>query len=116
MPKDEFNHWDHGYANTIYSSQGLTKTNVLMLINSNKLSNTQNSEQAIKNLGKIVGNRAFYVGATRASHDLKIFTHDKNVARGAVGYEQDKSSYAQETQLGNNEKQFDQGKGLDIEF
>ena len=116
MPKDEFNHWDHGYANTIYSSQGLTKTNVLMLINSNKLSNTQNSEQAIKNLGKIFGNRAFYVGATRASHDLKIFTHDKNVARGAVGYEQDKSSYAQETQLGNNEKQFDQGKGLDIEF
>ena len=95
MPKDEFNHWDHGYANTIYSSQGLTKTNVLMLINSNKLSNTQNSEHAIKNLGKIFGNRAFYVGATRASHDLKIFTHDKNVARGAVGYEQDKSSYAQ---------------------
>ena len=95
---------------------GLNKNECAYAINSNKLSNTQNSEQAIKNLGKIFGNRAFYVGATRASHDLKIFTHDKNVARGAVGYEQDKSSYAQETQLGNNEKQFDQGKGLDIEF
>ena len=116
MPKEEFNHWDHGYANTIYSSQGLTKSNVFMLINSNKLSNTQNNEQAVKNLGKIFGNRAFYVGATRASMDLKVFTHDKDIARGAVGYEQDKSSYAQETQYGNNEKQFDQGKGLDIEF
>ena len=116
MPKEEFNHWDHGYANTIYSSQGLTKSNVFMLINSNKLSNTQNNEQAVKNLGKIFGNRAFYVGATRASMELKVFTHDKDIARGAVGYEQDKSSYAQETQYGNNEKQFDQGKGLDMEF
>jgi ATP-dependent exoDNAse (exonuclease V) alpha subunit len=84
MDLSEFKHWDHGYATTIYSSQGLTKENVFMLINSSTLSSAQNDEKAAKNLGKIFGNRAFYVGVTRASKELKIYTHDKNVARMVV--------------------------------
>lgn len=116
MNQKDFKHWDHGYANTIYSSQGLTKQSVFMLINSEKLSNAKHDEKAVKNLGKIFGNRAFYVGVTRASQDLKIFTHDKNVARGAVGYEQDKTSYVQDTkELGNNDKQFNQ-KGFEMDI
>lgn len=115
MALNEFKHWDHGYATTIYSSQGLTKENVFMLINSNTLSNAQNDEKAAKNLGKIFGNRAFYVGVTRASKELKIYTHDKNVARMAVGYSQDKTSFAQETQYGKDENQFDNNKGFDME-
>ncbi|ENV65114.1 hypothetical protein F949_00013 [Acinetobacter junii NIPH 182] len=115
MALNEFKHWDHGYATTIYSSQGLTKENVFMLINSSTLSNAQNDEKAAKNLGKIFGNRAFYVGVTRASKELKIYTHDKNVARMAVGYSQDKTSFAQETQYGKNENQFENNKGFDME-
>ena len=115
MDLSEFKHWDHGYATTIYSSQGLTKENVFMLINSSTLSNAQNDEKAAKNLGKIFGNRAFYVGVTRASKELKIYTHDKNVARMAVGYSQDKTSFAQETQYGKNENQFENNKGFDME-
>jgi ATP-dependent exoDNAse (exonuclease V) alpha subunit len=116
MPKEEFKHWDHGYANTIYSSQGLTKSSVFMLINSETLSNAQNSQKAIKNLGKIFGNRAFYVGVTRASQELKIFTHDKDVARGAVAYEQDKTSFVQDgNTLGQQDQQVSQ-KGFDMEI
>lgn len=117
MPKDDFKHWDHGYANTIYSSQGLTKSNIFMLINSDKLSNNMNNSQATKNLGKIFGNRAFYVGVTRASNELKIFTHDKEVARSAVGYEQDKTSYVQD--FASHEeagKQFEQHNSFDMEI
>lgn len=115
MDLSEFKHWDHGYATTIYSSQGLTKENVFMLINSSTLSSAQNDEKAAKNLGKIFGNRAFYVGVTRASKELKIYTHDKNVARMAVGYSQDKTSFAQETQYGKDENQFENNKGFDME-
>ncbi|MDV7585461.1 MobF family relaxase [Acinetobacter baumannii] len=116
MNLSEFNHWDHGYATTIYSSQGLTKSNVFMLINSNTLSHAENSEKAAKSLGKIFGNRAFYVGVTRASRELKIYTHDKTVARKAVGYSQDKTSFAQETQYGKDQNQIETSKGLDMEF
>ena len=116
MPKNDFKHWDHGYANTIYSSQGLTKSSVFMLINSEGLSKGQNQEASAKNLGKIFGNRAFYVGATRASHELKIYTHDKDVARTAISYEQDKSSYIGEgNTLEKNENHVNQ-KGFDMEF
>lgn len=117
MSEKDFKHWDHGYANTIYSSQGLTKSSIFMLINSEKLSNAQNDEKAIKNLGKIFGNRAFYVGVTRASKELKIFTHDKNVARGAVGYEQDKTSYSQESAgFAKEDKGLTQNKGFGMEI
>lgn len=116
MNLSEFKHWDHGYATTIYSSQGLTKSNVFMLINSNTLTNAQNSEKVAKSLGKIFGNRAFYVGVTRASRELKIYTHDKSVARKAVGYSQDKTSFVQETQYGKDQNQFETSKGLDMEF
>lgn len=87
-----------------------------MLINSETLSNAQNSQKAIKNLGKIFGNRAFYVGVTRASQELKIFTHDKDVARGAVAYEQDKTSFVQDgNTLGQQDQQVSQ-KGFDMEI
>jgi hypothetical protein len=43
-------------------------------------------------MAKVFGNRSFYVGSTRASHELSIYTNDKAVAAKAVSAQQDKTS------------------------
>ena len=43
-------------------------------------------------MAKVFGDRSFYVGATRASHELRIYTNDKTVAAKAVAAKQDKTS------------------------
>ena len=46
----------------------------------------------LQNMAKVFGDRSFYVGTTRASHELTIYTNDKDVARLAVTGKQDKTS------------------------
>jgi hypothetical protein len=43
-------------------------------------------------MAKVFGDRSFYVGTTRASHELAIYTNDKGVAKTAVAGKQDKTS------------------------
>ena len=43
-------------------------------------------------MDKAFGERRFYVGATRSSHELRIYTNDKDMVARAVGVKQDKAS------------------------
>lgn len=84
-------HWDHGYAQTVYSSQGLTKQNALLYLNLPKQQSELKPKQ-LESIGKIFGDRAFYVAATRATHDFKLYTNDKAATQALVGIVQDKTT------------------------
>jgi ATP-dependent exoDNAse (exonuclease V) alpha subunit len=101
---NENKHWDHGYTTTVYSSQGLTKGNVFLLLNSKKMEKDLNSEKAAtKVLGKAFGTRSFYVAVTREEHNLQIFTDNKEASKKAITYKQDKSSYVEDIEKSNIE-------------
>ena len=81
-------HWDHAYASTVHASQGSTQYRAIFHINVRET----RSPQAEENMAKVFGNRSFYVGATRASHEIRIYTNDKTRAAEAVSGKQDKTS------------------------
>ena len=86
-------HWEHGYASTVHSSQGTTKYRTFFHINApqgNESGKIKDSDLA--KMAKVFGERSFYVGVTRASHKLAIYTNDKNMAAQIIGAKQDKSS------------------------
>jgi len=56
-------HFDHGYAVTSHSSQGLTSERVLVSMDTNVHP-------------ELINNRFAYVSVSRASHDAQIFTND----------------------------------------
>lgn len=85
-------HWDHAYASTVHASQGATEHRAVFHIRAPETTNETRDLRALVNMAKVFGNRSFYVGATRASHDVQIYTNNKDMARRAVGVEQDKSS------------------------
>ena len=59
---NKMRHFDHGYAVTSHSSQGLTADRVLVNIDSNFNP-------------KLINNRFAYVSVSRASHDVQIYTN-----------------------------------------
>lgn len=59
----EMRHFDHGYAVTSHSSQGLTAERVLV-----------NMDTEVH--PELIGQRFAYVSVSRASHDAQIFTND----------------------------------------
>ena len=59
----EMRHFDHGYAVTSHSSQGLTAARVLV-----------NMDTDVH--PELINNRFAYVSVSRASHDAQIFTND----------------------------------------
>lgn len=67
-------HFDYGYVSTSYSSQGLSASRVLV------------HDSSIKSHEK------FYVDVTRAKHELKIYTKDKEALYAGIQRKQDKSS------------------------
>ena len=86
-------HWEHGYAFTVHAAQGSTKYQTFFHINApqgNESGKIKSSDLA--KMAKVFGERSFYVGVTRASHQLAIYTNDKNMAAQIVGAKQDKSS------------------------
>ncbi|MEN2569800.1 AAA family ATPase, partial [Acinetobacter baumannii] len=104
IDKGDFKHWDYGYSNTVYSSQGLTKGNVFLLLNSRKIAKDLNDDKAAtKVLGKAFGTRSFYVAVTREEHNLQVFTDNKNASRQAITFKQDKSSFVEAIQKANIE-------------
>jgi conjugative relaxase-like TrwC/TraI family protein len=60
---DEMRHFEHGYAVTSHSSQGLTAERVLVNMDTNVYS-------------ELIDNRFAYVSVSRASHDAQIFTNN----------------------------------------
>ncbi|MDW5266094.1 MULTISPECIES: MobF family relaxase [Acidobacteriaceae] len=61
---DQMRHFDHGYAVTSHSSQGLTSERVLV-----------NMDTEVH--PELVNSRFAYVSVSRASHDAQIFTNDE---------------------------------------
>jgi len=73
---NEMRHFDHGYAVTSHSSQGLTSERVLVNMDTNVHP-------------ELINNRFAYVSVSRASHDAQIYTND--VAKLATNLSQDVS-------------------------
>ncbi len=98
MDLEQNKHWDHAYASTIHSAQGCTQRQAIFHMsfkNGKKRDDRQRQEPAGDKMAKAFGAfgvRSFYVGATRASHVLKIYTNDKAKAAKAISGFQDKTS------------------------
>jgi ATP-dependent exoDNAse (exonuclease V) alpha subunit len=72
-------HFDHGYAVTSHSAQGLTAERVLI-----------NADTGVH--PDLLNSRFGYVAASRASHEANIFTDDSNRLNQRLGTEISKSS------------------------
>lgn len=94
-------HWDHAYAVTVHSAQGSTQERAIFHIDIKQ--DEKRSEKAeLAQMAKIFGARSFYVGVTRASHALRIYTNDKEKAAKAICARLDKTSVIETIQ--NHEK------------
>lgn len=85
-------HWDYAYASTVHASQGTTQYRTMFHIRTPESDNERKQAQQLANMAKIFGNRSFYVGSTRASHRLVIYTNDKIMAANVISAQQDKTS------------------------
>ena len=75
----EHRHFDHGYAVTSHSSQGLTTERVLI-----------HADTSVH--PDLLSSRFGYVAVSRASHDATIFTNDINRLAQQLGTEVSKTS------------------------
>lgn len=89
---DKNKHWDHAYASTVHASQGSTQHRAMFHIRAPETENEHKQARELQNMAKVFGDRSFYVGTTRASHELAIYTNNKDVAKLAVTGKQDKTS------------------------
>ena len=72
-------HFDHGYAVTSHSSQGLTAERVLVNIDTNVHP-------------ELINTRFAYVSVSRASHDAQIYTNDAASLVRALSHDATKTS------------------------
>jgi conjugative relaxase-like TrwC/TraI family protein len=75
----EFQHFDHGYAVTSHSSQGLTAERVLV-----------NADTGVH--PDLLNSRFGYVSISRASHEVRVFTNDVKALGQSLGSETTKTS------------------------
>jgi conjugative relaxase-like TrwC/TraI family protein len=75
----ETRHFDHGYAVTSHSSQGLTADRVLVNVDSEVHPD-------------LITNRFAYVSVSRASHDAQIYTNDAASLASTLGHAVTKST------------------------
>ena len=85
-------HWDHAYARTVHASQGATAHRTVFHIEVPEAVNEQRQTKELDQMAKVFGSRSFYVGATRASHELQVYTNSKELAERAIAGRQDKTS------------------------
>jgi conjugative relaxase-like TrwC/TraI family protein len=76
---NEIRHFDHGYAVTSHSSQGLTSERVLVNMDTNVHP-------------ELINTRFAYVSVSRASHDAQIFTNDAATLAENLGRDVSKAS------------------------
>lgn len=99
---EENKHWDHAYATTVHGSQGSTRHRTLFHIRAPVADGERKQQAALDDMAKVFGNRSFYVGATRASHEMTIYTNDKGLAQRAITGRQDKTSAVETIQNSQN--------------
>ena len=75
----EYRHFDHGYAVTSHSSQGLTAERVLV-----------NADTGVH--PDLLNSRFGYVSISRASHEATVFTNDVKALGQAIGSDTTKTS------------------------
>jgi ATP-dependent exoDNAse (exonuclease V) alpha subunit len=78
MDEPRSRHFDYAYALTVYASQGVTASATHIL--------------APTDSGRAFSDRGFYVGITRAEHDLSIYTDDKKKLGELIEPRTDKTS------------------------
>jgi len=76
---EQMHHFDHGYAVTSHSSQGLTSERVLVNMDTNVHP-------------KLINTRFAYVSVSRASHDTQIFTNDASALPESLSRDVGKAS------------------------
>jgi conjugative relaxase-like TrwC/TraI family protein len=76
---DKMRHFDHGYAVTSHSSQGLTSERVLV-----------NMDTQVH--PELMNNRFAYVSVSRASHDAQIYTNDAALLAANLSHDVSKAS------------------------
>lgn len=85
-------HWDHAYASTVHSAQGVTQYRTIFHLRVQEKDNEHQQDHALNKMAKVFGDRSFYVAVTRASHRLCIYTNNKVLAAKVVAVRQDKTS------------------------
>ena len=75
----EMRHFDHGYAVTSHSSQGLTAERVLVNMNTDVHP-------------ELINSRFAYVSVSRASHDAQIYTNDVGFLAASLSQDVSKPS------------------------
>jgi ATP-dependent exoDNAse (exonuclease V) alpha subunit len=75
----EMRHFDHGYAVTSHSSQGLTAERVLV-----------NMDTQVH--PELIGSRFAYVSISRASHDAQIYTNNRTSLAESLSQDVSKTS------------------------
>jgi conjugative relaxase-like TrwC/TraI family protein len=85
---NEMRHFDHGYAVTSHSSQGLTADRVLVNIDTNVHP-------------ELINNRFAYVSISRASHDAQVYTNDANSLAKTLSRDVSKTSAIEIAQVAN---------------
>ena len=76
---NQMRHFDHGYAVTSHSSQGLTSERVLV-----------NMDTEVH--PELINQRFAYVSVSRASHDAQIYTNNAASLAGSLGHDVSKAS------------------------
>src|ERR1700733_4290560 len=84
----EMRHFDHGYAVTSHSSQGLTSERVLV-----------NMDTEVH--PELFSSRFAYVSVSRASHDAQVYTNDANVLAKALSHDATKTSAIEIAKVAN---------------
>lgn len=90
---DKMRHFDHGYAVTSHSSQGLTADRVLI--------NVEVSAHR-----DLVNQRFAYVAVSRAAHDVRVYTDDTTRLEKDLGRDVSKSAAIQTRPQGQNTMNF----------
>lgn len=113
LGQDDHKHWDHAYASTVHASQGSTQHRTMFHIRAPESDNEYKQKRELEQMAKVFGDRSFYVGTTRASHELRVYTNDKDAAAAAVAGKQDKTS-AVETIQRHQQAVEDKGKSTGV--
>lgn len=85
-------HWDHAYASTVHAAQGASKDTAIFAINMPEGEDKKVLEREFKSLAKVFGDRSYYVGVTRASHDITVITNDVDLTQRAITGKLDKTT------------------------
>jgi conjugative relaxase-like TrwC/TraI family protein len=86
---NQMRHFDHGYAVTSHSSQGITAERVLVNVDTNAHP-------------ELINTRFAYVSASRASHDAQVYTNDATSLASALSHVTQKASAVQILQTQGN--------------